>query len=450
LSQSVLLVDDDPSILDSLGRFLERRGFEVLPESSGAAAIRTCQARRPEVVILDLRLPDAEGLSVLRSLREMNASVVLLTGHGDIETAVEAIRLGAEDFLTKPVALEHLAAVVSRIGDRARILRENERLRQSWMGHGGPEALGVSPGMTELARQVELVAASDRTVLLEGESGTGKGWLARVIHGLSPRADGPFVEANVAGITPAALAAELFGHEKGAFAETPERREGLILHADRGTLLLDEIGEVSLELQPRLARLIETRTLRRLGGEREIPVDTRLIATTRQSLLPAVEAGTFRDDFHYLLNVAPIVLPPLRERPIEDRQHLLDHLLGRLADELPGTPDAVSDEARALLLDYPWPGNIREMRNVLERALIFGRGESAIGPGHLPVEIRRPEVRRAVPRDGFQPESLAAVERNHIERMLQHHGGNRTHTARDLGIARTTLIEKIRRYEIEG
>ncbi|TVP42679.1 MAG: sigma-54-dependent Fis family transcriptional regulator [Gemmatimonadales bacterium] len=448
MSPSVLLIDDDLDVLASMGRYLEHQGYEVFREETGGDGVATFEGHRPDLVLLDLRLPDAVELSVLRELRDRDAVVVLLTGHGDIETAVAAMRMGAENFLTKPVELEHLTAVLSRALERARLLRENERLRHQSTREAGEGAMGSSPAMRQLALQVELLAESDRTtVLLTGESGTGKGWVARRLHLLGPRARAPFVEVNAAGLTPTFLASELFGHEKGAFTDARERRDGLFTEADGGSLFLDEIGELALELQPRLLNVLETRAFRRLGGSRELRSDVRFIAATNRDLEAAVAGGSFREDLYYRLKVAPLHLPPVRERSEDDRLALLHHLLKQLRAEIPGSPAGLDDDTVGILLGYPWPGNIREMRNVLERAVIFAGRADVIRPAHLPPEIRTgnrgPGAER---RRGFQPESMEEVERRHIRLMLKHHGGNRSRSARDLGIARTTLIQKIARY----
>ena len=448
MSQTLLLVDDDTSILNSIGRYLEREGFDVLLETRGHPALATFEAHRPDVVLLDLKLPDVERLEILERLRERNASVILLTGHADVPTAVEAMQLGAESFLAKPVEMEHLSAVLRQVLEKNRLLRENERLRQGGTAAEGLEALGVSTAMRELARQIEMLAASERTtVLLTGESGTGKGWVARMLHGLSPRGRRPFVEVNSAGLNATFLASELFGHEKGAFTDARERRDGLFLEADRGTLFLDEIGEMSPEIQPRLLNVLETRSFRRLGGTEELHADVRLIAATNQDLASRVEEGHFREDLYYRLNVAALHLPPLRERTDDDRLGLLHGLLEGLRREIPGSTNRIHDDALEVLLSYRWPGNIREMKNALERALIFAGDADEIRRTHLPAElVRRGSGSRS---RGFQPQSIEAVEARHIERTLLFHRGNRTHAAEDLGIARTTLINKIRKYELD-
>lgn len=449
MSGTVLLVDDDPSVLRSLGRYLQGLDYEVVSEARGMDGVEAFERHRPDVVVLDLDLPDLHGLEVLERLRERGACVVMLTGTGDIDTAVRSMRLGAENFLTKPVELAHLGAVVGRAAEKTRLKRENAALKaRAGSGTSTLDGLGVSPLMTDLARQIRLLAESDRTtVLLTGESGTGKGWVARALHGLSRRRDRPFVEVNCAGLNATFLDSELFGHEKGAYTDAKDRREGLFEAAHTGVLFLDEVGDLALELQPKLLKVLETKTFRRLGGTREITVDARLVAATHQDLGRALESGAFREDLYYRLNVTPLHLPAVRERAAEDRLALLQRLLAELRREVGRGPSAISDDALGLLVDHGWPGNIREMKNVLERALIFGGDAEEIGVDHLPSELRRSTGTGR--RSGFRPEPMRDVERRHIERMLLHHEGNRTRAAKDLGIARATLINKIKAYELD-
>src|SRR6266487_4346332 len=383
------MVDDDASVLRAIGEYFERIGYEVWRDGTGEQALETFQRVRPDVVLLDLHLPDASGLVVLERLRRAGAAVILLTGQGDIETAVKAMQLGAENFLTKPVDMTHLAAAIARVAEKVRLSRQNARLRALDHESEGVGSLGVSPAMQELARQIELLAAGERsTVLLQGESGTGKGWVARVIHNLSPRSGGPFVEVNCAGLSATFLDSELFGHEKGAYTDAKERKVGLFELADRGTLLLDEIGELAPELQPKLLKVLETKKFRRLGGTRELTVDVRLVAATNRDLITEVEAGRFREDLYYRLNVMPLTMPPVRQRSRGDRLALLTRLLGDLKPQLPGCPVECSSDAMDRLVAAPWPGNVREMRNVLERAMILARGQAAIGVEHLPPDLR--------------------------------------------------------------
>ncbi len=445
MGDSILLIDDDADVLRAVGDYFDKIGFEVGRADAAEAGFEAFDRMRPDVVILDLHLPDVGGLEVLERLRSLGGSVILLTGQSDIETAVRAMQLGAEHFLTKPVDLGHLAAATARVCDKIHLARENALLRARGREPEGLESLGVSPAIRELGRQVELLSASERsTVLLTGESGTGKGWVARVIHHLSPRASGPFVEVNCGGLSATFLESELFGHEKGAFTDAKERRQGLFELADRGTIFLDEIGDLAPELQPKLLKVLETKTFRRLGGTREMTVDVRLVAATNRDLVAEVRTGRFREDLYYRLSVMPLRLPAVRDRSRDDRLALLTRILSDLAPQMPGCPSATSAEALDRLLSAPWPGNVREMRNVIERAMILARGAGQIGVEHLPADLRKGGGERR-----HQPQALAEVERVHIEKTLKFHGGNRTRAAQELGISRATLINKIKVYGLD-
>ena len=446
MADTLLLVDDDASVLRAIGDYFERVGYEVWRDGTGEQAIDTFHRVRPDVVLLDLYLPDSSGLAVLERLRREGAAVILLTGQGDIETAVKAMQLGAENFLTKPVDMTHLAAAIARVAEKVRLSRQNARLRALDHEAEGIGSLGVSRAMQDLARQIELLAASERsTVLLSGESGTGKGWVARVIHNLSPRSGGPFVEVNCAGLSATFLDSELFGHEKGAYTDAKERKVGLFELADHGTIFLDEIGELTPELQPKLLKVLETKKFRRLGGTRELSVDVRLIAATNRDLVREVEAGRFREDLYYRLNVMPVVLPPVRDRSREDRLELITRILTDLKTQLPGCPSDCTTDVLDRLLSAPWPGNVREMRNVVERSMILARGQATIGFEQLPTELRQ----RSTTDRRYTAQSLSEVERQHIERTLRHHSGNRTRAAMELGISRATLINKIKAYSLK-
>jgi len=446
MSDSILIVDDDADLLRAVGDYFERLGYEVWREGTGEAALDTYALHRPEVVILDLKLPDIDGMQILEQLRRHDAAVLLMTGHGDIATAVRAMQLGAENFLAKPVDLPLLAAAAARALDKVRLRRHNALL-VSRQAPDGDDILGVSGAMRDLARQVVLLAESERTtVLITGESGTGKGWVARLIHRLSPRREAPFVDVNCAGLSATFLDSELFGHEKGAFTDAKDLKQGLFEVADRGTLFLDEIAELAAELQPKVLKALEDKAFRRLGGTRELTVDVRLVAATNHDIGEAVRSGRFREDLYYRLNVIPLHLPPLRERAKEDRLALLKRLFTDLRAELPESPADISSEALERMLAYSWPGNIREMRNVLERALIVGRGAEQLGPEHLTAEFGR---RAGEPLGRVKTVSLEEVERRHIERILRRHGGNRTRAAEELGISRATLINKIKTYALD-
>src|SRR6266700_4226162 len=420
MPDSVLLIDDDADVLRAVGDYFDKIGFEVGRADAAEAGFEAFDRMRPDVVILDLHLPDVGGLEVLERLRSLGGSVILLTGQGDIETAVRAMQLGAEHFLTKPVDMGHLAAATARVCDKIHLARENALLRARGREPEGLESLGVSPAIRELGRQIELLSASERsTVLLTGESGTGKGWVARVIHHLSPRASGPFVEVNCGGLSATFLESELFGHEKGAFTDAKERRQGLFELADRGTIFLDEIGDLAPELQPKLLKVLESKTFRRLGGTREITVDVRLIAATHRDLGEEVRAARFREDLFYRLSVMPLRLAAVRDRSRDDRLALLTRIVADLGPQMPGCPSACSAEALDRLLSAPWPGNVREMRNVIERAMILARGAPHIGVEHLPVDLRRGGGGGDRRHTAL---TLAEVERQQIERALKFHG----------------------------
>jgi DNA-binding NtrC family response regulator len=389
-------------------------------------------------------------LEILRA-RDGDATVIMLTGQADVETAVEAMRLGAENFLTKPVELAHLEVASERAFEKAELRRRNRYYAERQSDVGSTDALGRTAVMRDIARQVEILADSDTTVLLSGETGTGKGVVAHLLHSLSGRASSPFVEINGAGLSPAFLDSEMFGHEKGAFTDAREQKRGLFELAHGGTFFLDEVGDVSPELQPKLLKVLERRRFRRLGGTREIEVDVRLIAATNIDLERAVRAGRFREDLYYRLNVLPLKLPPLRERGREEISDLAVRTLLDLRRTLGRGPARLSADALETLVRYRWPGNIREMRNVLERVLLLSADAEEILPAHLPPEITgNGNGLDGGARPGSEDTlSLQDVERRHIARVLAHLGGNRSRTAKTLGISRATLYEKLGRYGLD-
>jgi len=355
---------------------------------------------------------------------------------------------GAESFLTKPIELAHLGAAADRAFEKSQ-LRQLNRFLSGRRGRVAATALlGSSPPMRELAQQIALLARSDRTtVLVTGESGTGKGRVAEAIHLESPRGSRQFVEVNCATLTATSLDAELFGQEQGGPAEAREPRPGLLESADGGSIFLDEIGDLDPHLQPKLLRVLEGKSFRRLGGTREVKADARVIAATGKDLVNEVTAGRFREDLYYRLSVMPIYLPPLRARAREDLLELIAHLMDELRPSMAEAPGSLSDAALDRMLRYSWPGNIREMRNVLERAMIMARGADAIGVEHLPPEVRDASGAGA---EHHVPRTLSEVERVHIDRTLKFHNANRTRAAKELGISRATLIKKIKEYGLES
>jgi DNA-binding NtrC family response regulator len=451
VTRSILLIDDDPDVIRSLGRYFERSGWEVYLAMTGEEGVRLYESARPDLVLLDLFLPGISGMDVLEVLVPRDATVIMLTGHGDIEGAVEAMKLGAENFLAKPVELPHLAAAADKALEKVELRRANRSLAARLAEGRNTSTLGSSPRMREMARQVELLAASDSTtVLLLGESGTGKGWVAQMLHAHSQRARGPLVEVNCAGLSATFLDSELFGHEKGAFTDAKTMKRGLFEVAHGGTLFLDEVGDLAPDLQPKLLKVLERKTFRRLGGTREIEADVRLVAATNKDLEEEVRAGRFREDLFYRLNVLPLMLPPLRERSRDDVLELVQRLLGDLGRLHRSGAPRLTDRALDLLLGYGWPGNVRELRNVLERALVLSRGEPAILPEHLPPDVRSPSGTGAPVREHQVIMTLEEMERRHIERTLLMLDGNRTHAAEAMGISRATLHNKIRLYSLEA
>lgn len=450
MPRSILLIDDDPAILFLHSRYFQDEGWEVYRALRGEDGLELYSANLPDVVLLDLRMPGMSGFEVLEKLVSEEAVVILLTGHGEIEDAVRAIKLGAENFLTKPATLPHLGALVARAAEKAELRRTN-RLLAGRLGAGRESTgLGRSPKMQAIARQVELLARSDdATVLLLGETGTGKGWLANLIHAQSSRARYPFVEINCAGLSAAFLDSELFGHEKGAFTDAKSMKRGLFEVAHRGTIFLDEVGDLAPELQPKLLKVLESKAFRRLGGTTEHRADVRLIAATNRNLEKEIQAGRFREDLFYRLNVLPIELPAIRERGTEDVLALAQSILQELGSRRGSGTVRFSDDALAMLVRFDWPGNVRQMRNVIERALILSAGADEIRPEHLALESHVTNTPAECTTKRFAGMTLHEMECRHIEHTLIAFGGNRTRSASALGISRATLHKKIRELKLD-
>lgn len=449
MNRSILLVDDEAEVLHMLGRFFEKKGWQVQRAAEANGAMSLYERERPDLVLLDIGLPGVSGLHFLEVLRtrDSDATVIMLTGKADIETAVEAMRLGAENFLTKPVELAHLEAASERAYEKSDLRRRNRFLSERRTDVSGTDALGRTPLMRDIARQVEVLAASDTTVLLTGETGTGKGWIAHLLHSVSRRSGQPFVDINCAGLSATFLDSEIFGHEKGAFTDAKEQKRGLLEVANSGTFFLDEVGDLATDLQPKLLKVLEARKFRRLGGTREIEVDVRLIAATNLDLEKAVHDGRFREDLFYRLNVLPLRMPPLRERGREEITDLAVRTVVDLRRKIGRGPSRISSDALELLAKYRWPGNIRELRNVIERVILLSADAEEIQPSHLPAEIvgRGIMVEAGVPSDM----TLEEVERRHIAMVLASLSGNRSRSAKTLGISRATLYEKLARYDLD-
>ena len=448
---TLLVVDDERSLRFSIGEWARDEGYAPLEAASGREALELARERAVDAVVLDLKLADEDGLRVLRELRDNDPSlpVVMLTGHGTVEQAVRAIQLGAYDFMLKPPDLAHLGLVLERALEHARLRQEVSRLRQS--GAGRVEIVGGSDGLKLAMSRLERAAkASASTVLLHGETGSGKELMARFLHEKSARAAGPFVELNCSAIPEQLLESELYGHERGAFTDAKRFKKGLFELADRGTLFLDEIGEMAPQLQAKLLRVLETRTFRRVGGGVDITVDVRVVAATHRDLAKLVSEGRFREDLYFRLNVVPVHVPALRER-VADIPPLAEHFVARFCREL-GRPTArLNPAALERLQGYRWPGNVRELRNVIERVLLL-EADDEIRPEHLPPEMsgHAALVGGAAidpfPAGAVRP--LAELEKMAIEHALRVCEGNKTRAASLLGIARQTLRTKLKEYAI--
>lgn len=445
MTDSILLIHDDSTLLRSLGARFEQSGCEVLRELSGDAGLETLERTRPDVVCLALHL--AEGApSLIGRLSSQEAPLVVFGDSPSREATAQVLVAGATRVVDISADPDLLFTLAQRSGAEGRRRRAAEAVIRAGSPRFGPEALGGSAAMRQLANQLGLLAQSERTtVLLTGEIGVGKAWAARIIHDLSARAGSPFLEVRLGGQNTASLDSQIFGHERGAFTESSTRRRGFLELADGGTLLLREISELPAELQPKLLRVLETRTFRRVGGTHDVTVDTRLVVTTRRDLAAEVEAERFRQDLFYRLNVMTLALPPLRDRTNDDRSGLITAIFGDLKGMYPDSPGMISPDAMGRLLEYGWPGNAREVAQVLERALLLSRGQIAVGVEHLPGEFR---ARPGVGDRRHTPMSIDDLENQHIERTLRYHGGNRTRAAKELGISRATLINKIKLYGI--
>lgn len=432
----ILVVDDEPSMRTTLSILLKREGYRVSQAGDGGEALRMLKAGGIDMLLTDLRMEGLDGLELLRQVKATSpeVEVLIFTAYGTIPSAVEAMRLGAYDYIGKPFDEEELLLKVARAMERKALLREVEDLRAELRGGGERRIIAASKGMQEVLEKVRKVAPTDATCLIEGESGTGKELIARAIHQESPRRDRPFIPINCSAFPETLLESELFGYEKGAFTGAQEGRKGLFEAAHMGTLFLDEIGDMPHNLQGRLLRVLQEGEVRRLGSTTPIQVQVRILAATNKGAESLVAQGTLRDDLFFRLNVVRIIIPPLRDRR-EDIIPLAEHFLGiatrRAGKEIRGfTPEAI-----AALLSHPWPGNVRELENAVERGVILCRSD-AITPQDLSLGL--------LPEGGSH--TLKELERRHILAALQRHGGNQAKAAKELGIGRNTLWRRLKEY----
>ncbi|WJR76696.1 sigma-54 dependent transcriptional regulator [Bradyrhizobium sp. NP1] len=437
---SILVVDDEPGMRNFLVRTLKPRCKRIEEAADTKEASRKLDEQPFDVVILDNIMPGRNGLDWLAEQRTIGffADVILMTAYADLDTAIEALRAGVVDFVLKPFRSNQLLNAVARCLDRTRLQRENDVLRQELRSASHQvllrdKLLGDSAAIHKVRETIARVAPLPTSVLFTGQSGTGKDVAARLLHSLSNRADKLFVPVNCGAIPPDMIESELFGHLKGAFTGAGRDREGLFMHAQGGTLFLDEIGELPYLLQSKLLRVLEDRRVRPVGSEREVPFDARFVFATNADLQSRVEAGTFRSDLYFRINVMQIRLPPLKDRG-EDVQYLAALFMRELTQQLGMPPVAIDDRVRAALSRYDWPGNIRELRNLVERTVILGG---------FPEDFER-----AADSDEQGGQSLAEVERRHILSVLREAGGDREEAARRLGISRKTIDRKCAAWHV--
>ncbi len=443
---SILVVDDELGILDSLQRIFEREGYEVATTDSGEQALERIRSGPVDVVLADIMMPKMSGTEVLRAVKAISPSieVIMMTAFGTVENAVECMREGAYDFITKPLKRAIVVRSVQRALERRALLVENRALRAAIAQQDSGDIVGQSAALQRTLEMVAQAAPSAATILLLGESGTGKELLARQIHRLSERAAGPFVAVNCAALPENLLETELFGHEKGAFTGAAGKREGRFERASGGTIFLDEIGETSPSLQVRLLRVLQEGEIERVGGQEVVPVDVRVLAATNKNLEDEVKAGRFREDLFYRLNVIQVQLPPLRARH-GDVAILAEHFLRRFGEKNKKLVRGFSEAALKALDAYHWPGNVRELENTVERAVVLTRGE-VVGLDDLPPAVAKAVGEERGPSDGvFIPfgTTLEEVERRLILETLQRCGGDKKTAARLLGIAARTIYRKL-------
>ena len=437
--ERILVVDDSPDTLELLRRNLESKGYHVSTASGAVEAIKILESAPAELVITDLKMPEVDGLTLVRHIHEnyKSTEVIMITGYPSIEGAVEAVKTGAEEFLAKPFTDEELFSAVHRVLEKLRISKAAEKpLKLSLESRHG--LIGESEAMQKVLSAIEKAAASPATILITGESGTGKELVARAIHYQSSRASSPFVPINCGGIPESLLESELFGYVKGAFTGAVETRAGFFQTAEGGSIFLDEISETTLTMQVKLLRVLQDKEIFLVGARQPQKADIRIIAATNKDLLTLVKKEEFREDLYYRLNVITIDIPPLRERE-EDILLLVKHFSAKFAKELGKTPPRISDKALQVLKSYDWPGNVRELENIVQRLIIMTEGDS-IGIPDLPSLMRFSALQGVSPN-----RTLAEVEAEHIQSVLASVDGNKTQAAKILGITRKTLRDKVKK-----
>jgi DNA-binding NtrC family response regulator len=439
----ILVVDDEAIIRESLRDWLADAGYEVFTAENGSKALELIEKERLGIVIADLVMPGMDGIELMKKAKEIQPSieVIIITAYASIPTAIAAMKEGAYDYIEKPFCPERAELLIQKLAEHRKIVEENLSLRRRLEErHHFESIITKSSKMQRVIELIKVVAKSNATVLITGESGTGKELVARAVHSHSPRMGRPFVAVSCGALPESLLESELFGHEKGSFTGAYAQKKGKFEFANRGTLFLDEVGEMSGNIQVHLLRVLEEKEFTRVGGNEPIKVDVRVISATNKDLKRAIANGEFREDLYYRLNVVTIELPPLRERK-EDIPLLAQHFLNKFALENDKEVTGFSPEATKSLLDYDWPGNVRELENAVERGVILAKG-SLVTVADLPQESA--SLARSVPIG----RALREVERNHILSVLNGTGGNYSEAARVLGITRMTLYNKAREYSL--
>ncbi|HOJ52729.1 MAG TPA: sigma-54 dependent transcriptional regulator [Syntrophales bacterium] len=449
MRRTILIVDDEESILKSLGAILTDEGYEVLTAESGEQALKIIDEELPSLVLLDIWLPGIDGLEVLKRIKSEypQIMVIMMSGHGTIETAVRATKLGAFDFIEKPLSLEKVILLVDHALDMARLEEENLLLKQKVMPPY--ELTGSSESIRELKEMISIIAPTNAWVLIMGENGTGKELVARSLHRQSRRAHKPFVEVNCAAIPDDLIESELFGHEKGAFTGATQQRRGKFDLAHEGTIFLDEVADMSLKAQAKILRILQEKKFERVGGNRTITVDVRVIAATNKDLEKEMEAGRFRADLFYRLNVIPLRVPPLRERK-EDIPLLVERFLQELAEKEGGPVKRMTEEALEILMQHDWPGNVRELKNLIERLVILVPSEIIDADDIPPFSINGTKGEGVIKdtADSLR-EAKMEFEKKFILQKLRENDWNISKTAEVIGLERSNLHRKIKSYGIE-
>jgi DNA-binding NtrC family response regulator len=465
----ILIIDDEPLMRISIADALRAEGYQVKVAATGSEGVDCIKKEQFNIIISDLRLPGLDGLQVLQTCKEVSSrtGVIVITAHGSVETAVEAMKMGAYDYITKPFSMDELLLIVKRLVKMLELEDENRSLREELEGRFSFKGiLGKNEKMREVLEKIKLVAPSDSTILIIGESGTGKEVVANAIHHNSLRREGPFIRISCAALPESLLETELFGHEKGAFTGALRQRKGRFELAHHGTLFLDEIGEISQVVQVKLLRVLQERQFERVGGTSTIEVDVRLVCATQRDLKKEVQSGRFREDLYYRLIVVPVYLPPLRDRK-EDVLLLAEHFLEKFGNRMGKRPGTLSEEAKGMVLRYSFPGNVRELENTIERAVTLSNHAGNVEPWDLcgfpscPYLGGRPqatcgfcseETHLMAGETGLRVEDLAAAreqfERQYILKVLEKTQDNKTEAARILGVSRKALWEKCKRYGI--